>query len=392
MRAAAASAQGVLDRLGGLDWSFAQAERQHPIHGLHPYPAKFVPALPAAVIERLSNPGDLVADPFCGSGTALVEALRQGRLAVGGDLNPVGVVSSRAKTRLLSAEQVQRLHRFADDVDGAVADALARDAVDLPAEWDPLPGQRFKGLRFWFSEDVAYELGALAQICGSERDPDLRAILQGCLSSIVVTVSWQDSDTRYVRRAKDVAAGTAPRLLRRKIHAAADALADLAPRFPAPAEVSEGDARECGYLEPETVSLVITSPPYPNAWSYHLYHQNRILWLGADPWLFKSREIGNHRTYSAANGSDGATFEDDMGACFGALLPALRPDAHVVVVVGDSIVRGELVRNDEVVTRAAEAAGLVRLAAIVRLIDPKRKAFNPKIGKIRSEHVVVFRA
>src|SRR4051794_39120016 len=78
-----------LDALGGVDWSFASEPPAHPLHGLHPYPAKFVPALPRILIELLSEPGDLIMDPFVGSGTALVEALLLGRRAIGGDLNPV---------------------------------------------------------------------------------------------------------------------------------------------------------------------------------------------------------------------------------------------------------------------------------------------------------------
>ena len=54
---------------------FWTSRRLHPVHSLHPYPAKFVPALPRRIIEALSDLGDLIMDPFAGSGTTLVEAL-----------------------------------------------------------------------------------------------------------------------------------------------------------------------------------------------------------------------------------------------------------------------------------------------------------------------------
>jgi DNA modification methylase len=38
--------------------------------------------------EDYSRPGDLVVDPCCGAGTTLVAALRSGRRAIGGDINP----------------------------------------------------------------------------------------------------------------------------------------------------------------------------------------------------------------------------------------------------------------------------------------------------------------
>ena len=45
--------------------------------------------------------------------------------------------------------------------------------------------------------------------------------------------------------------------------------------------------------------LMVCSPPYPNAFSYHLYHMTRMVWLGMDQPKFKKQEIGSHRKYSA---------------------------------------------------------------------------------------------
>ena len=61
------------------------------------------------------------------------------------------------------------------------------------------------------------------------------------------------------------------------------------------------------------------------------------------------------------------------------------------MVIGDSIVRGEFVRNDHIVAAAAAAAGLASVVTFKRVIDPKRKAFIPSIGSIKTEHVLVYR-
>ncbi|MFN0139217.1 MAG: DNA methyltransferase [Pyrinomonadaceae bacterium] len=66
-----------------INWDFTVVKTNLSTHGLHPYPAKYIPQIPAALIEELSNPQDSVADIFCGSGTTLVEALASGRNAVG---------------------------------------------------------------------------------------------------------------------------------------------------------------------------------------------------------------------------------------------------------------------------------------------------------------------
>lgn len=380
------------DALAGIDWAFLETPEAHALHGLHPYPAKFVPALPRLVIERLTEPGDLVMDPFAGSGTALVEALLLGRRAVGGDLNPVALVTARAKTTKLTTEQLARLDDARDQIPERVADALSKpEDLELPPHWDPTAGRRFRGLSFWFSREVALELAALKAAIAAEQDEACRAVLDMCLSSIVVAVSWQDSDTRYVRRAKTIEQGYPTSLYIRRLAAARKAIGQLSEQVLFSADVVESDARTADYAGENTVRLVVTSPPYPNAWSYHLYHQNRILWLDRDPWAFKAQEIGHHRAYSAANGAGEFDFKDDMQKSMEAMKRALRPDGLAVIIVGDSIVRGELVRNDSVVEEAGISAGLTLVVAYNRFIDPKRKAFNPSIGKIKTEHILVFR-
>ena len=47
------------------------------------------------------------------------------------------------------------------------------------------------------------------------------------------------------------------------------------------------------------IDLVVCSPPYPNAYSYHLYHMTRMVWLGMDQPMFKKAEMGSHRKYSS---------------------------------------------------------------------------------------------
>ena len=69
-------ANPALARLRRIDWDFPTAKTAYLTHGLHPYPAKFIPQIPNALIQELSSVGDTVADVFCGSGTTLLEALQ----------------------------------------------------------------------------------------------------------------------------------------------------------------------------------------------------------------------------------------------------------------------------------------------------------------------------
>src|ERR1039458_9185234 len=73
-------------------------------HLIHPYPAKLLVHIPHFFLanDLLSAPGDLVLDPFCGSGTVLVEAQLAGRRAYGADTNPLARLISRVKTAPLN--------------------------------------------------------------------------------------------------------------------------------------------------------------------------------------------------------------------------------------------------------------------------------------------------
>ena len=61
------------------------------------YPAEKPPEVSAVLVGQSSNPGEVVADPFMGSGSAGVAALRLGRRFVGNDINPeaVGLANQR---------------------------------------------------------------------------------------------------------------------------------------------------------------------------------------------------------------------------------------------------------------------------------------------------------
>jgi len=85
-------------------------------HTLYRYPARFSPCFARAAIEAFSGPGDLVLDPFMGGGTAIVEALLAGRIAIGNDLNSLAVFLARAKTSPLAKLDELSLRSWLDEV------------------------------------------------------------------------------------------------------------------------------------------------------------------------------------------------------------------------------------------------------------------------------------
>ena len=342
------------------------------IESIHPYPAKFITELPRALLDALSiPPGTAVLDPFCGGGTTLVECQRGGWPSVGIDLNPIACLMARVKTapRPLDLKEV-----------AAWAVDRARQAVDVMVP--PLPK-----LDHWFDRPVQHALAALTEAVETAPDASGDA-LRLALSSIIVRVSRQESDTRYAAVDKNVTGSDVFALFRRAAFRLDDVLAER--DYPlAPAEVFEADTVA---FDPSRIGgrigMVITSPPYPNAYEYWLYHKYRMYWLGYDPLAVKAREIGARAHFFKRNHHTEDDFARQMTRTFDLIRAVLVPGGYACFVVGRSRIHGRVVDNARIVEEAAD--GFKRVFSTQRTISANRKSFNLSHANIKTETVLVL--
>lgn len=386
----------AIENLKRIDWDFTGAKTSYLTHSMHPYPAKFIPQIPNALIQELSSVGDTVGDIFCGSGTTLVEALMLKRNAVGVDANPLACLISRAKTTIINQADIESLKSLANATrelgletsKNAESDLLSIGAFTSDG-WRPESAR----LDFWFESHCIEELAEIRKLSLDLVSVAAKEVALVAMSSIIVTVSRQDSDTRYVRREKGILPGDTfkkfSRALDQHIHSASELSELIEPRF------------ECQIIEGSLLSrpkiplldLVVCSPPYPNAYSYHLYHQSRMSWLGMNQPKFKKEEIGSHRKYSSKskNAATVETFREEFREIFIWLNANMKPGAHACFVVGDSTLRGERIDNGSLISNEAALAGFCQVEKLSRTMQSSKKSFNPALGRIKSEDILILR-
>jgi site-specific DNA-methyltransferase (cytosine-N4-specific) len=343
----------------------------------------------------LSSVGDTVADIFCGSGTTLLEALQLKRNAVGVDANPLAALISRAKTTPLSVEDFEEIERhkracqnIASWIEPCTGDLFYHDAPFRSLGWRPDASV----CDFWFLSHVVEELAEIRRLIEAMPVGHVRTLCTVCFSAIIVNVSKQDSDTRYVRRNKSVFPGDTIKRYIDQLNFSIARTSELANLIEDRLICDVKCTNILNLPDIGPLDLVVTSPPYPNAYSYHLYHRTRLIWLGYDPEAFKKIEIGSHRKYSA-KGRDRATRETFLGELrdiFEWLKPRLKTKGYACFVVGDSTLAGERIDNASLLSDCARDIGFREIVRIGRTISSTRKAFNPVIGKIKTENIVVL--
>lgn len=359
-------------------WDFASSRGGRE---LHPYPARFISEIPAQALDLLEVDGP-VLDPFCGSGTTLAEARRRGLPSLGIDLNPIACLISRVRT--------QRWRR-GDSNEALEHSNALRECVMRGAETSAL-AERIPRIDHWFEQPAQEALAASVEYLASVED-SWRDRIAVAISSSIVRLSRQESDTRYAAINKEITRTQAATELGQAVVRVCEWIAaNTADYGDAAAEVICQDACDLSNLPERHFAAAIFSPPYPNAYEYWLYHKYRMYWLGFDPVLVRALELGARPHYCKPNGLTEADFGEQMSRVFKGLHRCLLPGAAVVVVVGDSVIGGRRVDNAELMREAASRQGIALAAHTQRAIRRGRSSFNRTHTRGRSsEHVLLFR-
>ena len=358
------------------------------VHGFHTYPARLHPETASRLVESFSSPTGRVLDPFCGSGTVLVEARLLERQAFGIDANPLAVALASLKCRGATPE-------FAEELTTAAAAVVAH--ADMRRTQKLGPTRKYGTAdREVYDAHVLLELDGLRDGIFKLRGTEVRRALLLVLSAALTKVSKKVGDTAPRTAPKRLAGGFTIRFFETKAKDLAKRMLEYSTLVPPSApevKCAVGDARDLSQLTPASLDLILSSPPYPGVYDYFDHHELRLRWLGMDETAFEAKEIGARRRLTGL-GFQAALekWEQEFGACLDAFRDALAPQGSIALVIADSVLGGRALYADEAVRDLAIAHGLA-LACLGSqerpyFHEPTRAAFR---ASPRREHVLILR-
>lgn len=370
-----------------------EPERAH-VHGFHPYPARMHPTTAARLIAAFTERGGRVLDPFCGSGTVLVEAMLAGRMPLGVDLNPLAVRLARLKTTRTSEAEVERFVAAAAAV-AEVAEARRKARAGASRRF---PAEDVAS----FAPHVLLELDSIrACLDGSlptspKLSDEALPPLYLSLSAVLTKVSKKRGDTSDEQGEKRLAAGYATKLFVKKVKELGARLLEFSSLLPEDAKrprIVQGDATRLMDVAEASIDAIITSPPYAGTYDYLAHHQMRLRWLGLDARELSEGELGARRDYAKLDARDAETrYRDELGALLTACARVAKPGARLVLLMADSATRSTALYADHVVAEVAEAHGAFAPAARASQLRPHFHGPTARLfeERPRAEHLLLL--
>jgi DNA modification methylase len=406
---AAADVKQAIERLVKVDWKRIRRRTSGTVHNLHPYPTRFTPGVPAKLIELLSTPGDTILDPFCGSGTTLVEAMRQGRRAVGVDASPIAFLISRAKTTRLSTQDFKAIGAavahaaslvlsFCNGPKGCIRDlgSIERAIQAHCSELGISPGASLPEpmalgeLARWFAPQAIAEVVFIRIAIDQCPLTQAKDVLTVALSWILGRLSFRKSDTRRARIVRETRPRETLNLWTRRVADSQNLLAREHESLPwPPAEVYEHDARTLDFIKPCSVDLVVTSPPYANLYDYRAFQHLRLLALGLERAPRNQGEAETRAEYRVRIKNESRPRADrGIQEVLQSLKRVLKPAGICTFVVGSGRVR----RSEEISSSLTAAAANVGFRTIARM-DIHTSSTTGSLRKLRErtrEQIIVL--
>jgi DNA modification methylase len=313
---------------------------QYLTHWIYPYKGKFHPQMIRALLNIIGlKQGDIVLDPFIGSGTTAVEAQLLGINCVGIDISPLCVLQSKVKTE--SVYVLPEIIEWKEEITRSIKPSLFNlEGKSIDDVIGLIPYEKVKNF---------YRMAKLVAISDNARRR--REFSNAFLKNLELMIS---SVSDYVEIIKE---------LNLK-------LGDM--------DIKVGDSRALP-LENESIDGIVTSPPYSIALDYVSNDAHALKELGYNLSEIREEFIGVR--------GKGQTridlYNEDMKKSLKEMFRVLKPKKYAVIVIGNATYMGQEVKTVEFTIDYAEKVGF----KLVKNID---KIIFGLYNVMQKENILIF--
>ncbi|UUX91546.1 site-specific DNA-methyltransferase [Methanoplanus endosymbiosus] len=317
--------------------------RTKHVHRLHPYLGKYIPQLVEVFLRKYFVRGQTVIDPFCGSGTTLVQANELGINAVGYDISAFNVLLSGAKTDNYDTSVMRReVLDILEKVSVATQTELGQQTLWKECERTPfLSVEDDEYLNMWFAPQALRELLTYRYFIESgdyQYKELLKVILSRSARSARLTTHFDLDFPKkpvtepyhcYKHNRTCYPTQVAFKFLKRYSNDTIRRVTEYSDlKTDASVEIHHED---CLYADFPKSNGVITSPPYVGLIDYHEQHAYAYHLLGLED--KREKEIG-----PAAGGKSKKAkenYQKNIAEVFRRTIKSMEPEGRLIVVAND---------------------------------------------------------
>jgi site-specific DNA-methyltransferase (cytosine-N4-specific) len=408
--AAKSKMKGIQLNMNKIDWDFTEVNTKQTSHGYHSYPAMLVPQIASELISEFGKKAKVLFDPFCGTGTTLVEANLNGINAIGTDLNPLARLIAKTKTTKI---EIQSLDLFIKDFYEYLFSFRygfeKNKSVVFP---------RSSNTGHWFAKNVISDLSIIKTYIDDITEESIKDFFKVAFSQTIRDCSkTRKNEFKLYKMDKEKLKTFKPDVFsfferniaknrlgllkfnEQKVTDAISHIYDFNTVHSIPTEI----------ISPKSVGIVITSPPYGDSQTTVAYGQFSRLsneWLGysqaskLDSFLLggiKSKEIKRFPSGTLNNSiskinqiddsrcKDVVSFYTDYQNSINNVAKVIKKNGFACYVVSNRCVKGVTLKTDLITRDFFEQAGFKHIDTIGRKISYKRMPRKNSPGGVTGE-------
>jgi len=375
-------------------WDYRGQNTKTYTHGIHTYPAMFIPQVARRLLETYSKEGDTICDIFCGSGTALVESKVLNRNAYGIDLNPLAIFLAKAKTIPINPQK------------------LTKEYITLLGKLEKIKDSEikkpeFKNLDFWFKEKAIVKLAKLKKAIQKIEDKAIQNFLMVAFSETVrYSSNTKTGEFKLVRIKGEKLEKHDPDvfgIFRKKAETNIAGVGEFYKEAKKDAwtKIIFGDSSKKNGIKEKSIDCIITSPPYGDSRTTVAYGQFSRLssqWIDIfdDPNKASGVDnelLGGRATKTLSHGlssnylsdsldkiakqdeiraKDVLSFYIGLNDCLKRAHEMLKPEKYLCLVIGNRLVKQVRIPTDFIIAELGEKIGFTCEDIFVRNIPGKR--------------------